>query len=143
MIRPPPRSTLFPYTTLFRSQSVPALDPVLQRGTLGPDRGRIAVPGEHDGRLGQFEEDIADRFDDRLEARVRASGGPGPAAEQRVTGEQHRTDGPTGSGGDGSRQTGFDEEARRTGGVARSVQGLEPDPGDIPGVAVGDLSIGP
>src|SRR5699024_10688275 len=49
----------------------------------------------------------------------------------------------TGSGGDGSRQTGFDEEARRTGGVARSVQGLEPDPGDIPGVAGGELAVGP
>src|SRR5699024_8099922 len=60
-----------------------------------------------------------------------------------VTGEQHRTDGPAGSGGDGSRQTGFDGEARRTGGVARRVQGLEPDLGDIPGVAVGDLIIGP
>src|SRR5699024_2528648 len=34
-------------------------------------------------------------------------------------------------------------EARRTGGVARRVQGLEPDPGDLPGVAVGDLTIGP
>src|SRR5438876_5410400 len=32
MIRPPPRSTLFPYTTLFRSEIQPAADP-------GPDRG--------------------------------------------------------------------------------------------------------
>src|SRR3712207_9536646 len=29
MIRRPPRSTLFPYTTLFRSVAVEALDPVL------------------------------------------------------------------------------------------------------------------
>src|SRR5438309_11139000 len=30
MVRPPPRSTLFPYTTLFRS--VPRVDPVLGEG---------------------------------------------------------------------------------------------------------------
>src|SRR5258707_6412401 len=32
MIRRPPRSTLFPYTTLFRSQRVPGLDELLERG---------------------------------------------------------------------------------------------------------------
>src|SRR2546430_6205659 len=37
MIRPPPRSTLFPYTTLFRSQSLPALarNPPLRHHRLG------------------------------------------------------------------------------------------------------------
>src|SRR5688572_32469406 len=34
MIRRPPRSTLFPYTTLFRSR-----DPVLPQGPLGPGLG--------------------------------------------------------------------------------------------------------
>src|SRR2546425_6764208 len=37
MIRRPPRSTLFPYTTLFRSHD-------------GPDGGRDAVQGQHIGR---------------------------------------------------------------------------------------------
>src|SRR5690349_22422313 len=49
MSRPPPRSTLFPYTTLFRSQVratvlgvPPALDLLapLQAGELGRERGR-------------------------------------------------------------------------------------------------------
>src|SRR3712207_7251994 len=31
MIRRPPRSTLFPYTTLFRSRRLPAVDAVQQR----------------------------------------------------------------------------------------------------------------
>src|SRR3712207_8008690 len=51
MIRRPPRSTLFPYTTLFRSQPAPAraapgrrarLDGLL-RGARGPRRGRGGV----------------------------------------------------------------------------------------------------
>src|SRR2546425_7928568 len=40
MIRRPPRSTLFPYTTLFRS-SVP---PALHRGTLALGSGRTLFP---------------------------------------------------------------------------------------------------
>src|SRR5260370_21851555 len=43
MIRRPPRSTLFPYTTLFRSASHP--------------RGRLALPGRH----ASDHPDIADR----------------------------------------------------------------------------------
>src|SRR5256885_9323865 len=35
MIRRPPRSTLFPYTTLFRSQPGPAADPRLRRARDG------------------------------------------------------------------------------------------------------------
>src|SRR5690606_41685334 len=35
-IRRPPRSTLFPYTTLFRSRRCPARDPTSGAGTLGP-----------------------------------------------------------------------------------------------------------
>src|SRR5690348_18185561 len=35
MIRRPPRSTLFPYTTLFRSRSHPHVDLVLRTGTTG------------------------------------------------------------------------------------------------------------
>src|ERR1051325_1526412 len=37
MIRPPPRSTLFPYTTLFRSSDAPAGRP--EAGPVPPDRG--------------------------------------------------------------------------------------------------------
>src|SRR5437870_9846930 len=44
MIRPPPRSTLFPYTTLFRSQ-VEVLDRVLDKGIVIDAWFRIAVMG--------------------------------------------------------------------------------------------------
>src|SRR3712207_7334727 len=36
MIRRPPRSTLFPYTTLFRSSSTPPVDTARDRGTPRP-----------------------------------------------------------------------------------------------------------
>src|SRR3712207_7005433 len=42
MIRRPPRSTLFPYTTLFRSQRIQSLDRPVQRSP--PPRERIAEP---------------------------------------------------------------------------------------------------
>src|SRR5438093_2125570 len=40
MIRPPPRSTLFPYTTLFRSQSFPTQAPWV---LVGPGEGAGVV----------------------------------------------------------------------------------------------------
>src|SRR3712207_7920388 len=40
MIRRPPRSTLFPYTTLFRSRPGPADDAHEVRVVVGPDRAR-------------------------------------------------------------------------------------------------------
>src|SRR3712207_7026555 len=40
MIRRPPRSTLFPYTTLFRSDLAPPVD-ARRRGELGRDRERV------------------------------------------------------------------------------------------------------
>src|SRR5438270_5352335 len=49
MIRRPPRSTLFPYTTLFRSRPVPAA-----RGRIRPDADRAGVPargGRHRSAL--------------------------------------------------------------------------------------------
>src|SRR5258705_3177947 len=59
MIRRPPRSTLFPYTTLFRSlhrrchARQPALGPadrwLAQRGTHGGGPG-VVVPGDRAGR---------------------------------------------------------------------------------------------
>src|SRR2546425_12742222 len=48
MIRRPPRSTLFPYTTLFRSQTRAATE----RGLLDTARaGAVAVDREHSGTI--------------------------------------------------------------------------------------------
>src|SRR2546422_2092145 len=44
MIRRPPRSTLFPYTTLFRSDVFAAADPVTMAKAV--DAGRITEPAE-------------------------------------------------------------------------------------------------
>src|SRR5690349_23931695 len=50
MIRPPPRSTLFPYTTLFRSPSVPAGQPPRSRRNTDADQPRHgAVKGPDKG----------------------------------------------------------------------------------------------
>src|SRR3712207_9168914 len=46
MIRRPPRSTLFPYTTLFRSRP---RDPQPPRGRRGPPRAGLALPGTASG----------------------------------------------------------------------------------------------
>src|SRR3712207_8119316 len=43
MIRRPPRSTLFPYTTLFRSRDHPEGQARLRRGAEDPPRGRAAA----------------------------------------------------------------------------------------------------
>src|SRR3712207_7419897 len=40
MIRRPRRSTLFPYTTLFQSQTLPRAAPVILTSTVGPDAAR-------------------------------------------------------------------------------------------------------
>src|SRR5689334_24057343 len=55
MIRRPPRSTLFPYTTLFRSAKQ-ALAGLLHQGALEPDNARVQymTAGIH-ARLGQPE----------------------------------------------------------------------------------------
>src|SRR2546425_1873199 len=68
MIRRPPRSTLFPYTTLFRS---------LGRGALAPGRllGRVAVPCHPDRRGGAAREPV--REPARLDRRGAASRGAG------------------------------------------------------------------
>src|SRR2546429_6942021 len=56
MIRRPPRSTLFPYTTLFRSRSRIVLHmrrkPLLQQeGALTPPPRRRSIPSPHDARV--------------------------------------------------------------------------------------------
>src|SRR5256885_3662513 len=54
MIRRPPRSTLFPYTTLFRSEKAerprPAIGPLLRHRARDPGDGRGRRP--HHGRRG-------------------------------------------------------------------------------------------
>src|SRR3712207_7559038 len=45
MIRRPPRSTLFPYTTLFRSPSVRQASPCLSVTREGPEREAAGYPG--------------------------------------------------------------------------------------------------
>src|SRR2546426_8471107 len=57
MIRRPPRSTLFPYTTLFRSRDLARLRPVLERVEGDADQG---------GDLGR--RDVADQLLDPFDA---------------------------------------------------------------------------
>src|SRR3712207_7875674 len=49
MIRRPPRSTLFPYTTLFRSGDDDGRYPPDKRAEVGDDRGRRDPGAEQDG----------------------------------------------------------------------------------------------
>src|SRR3712207_9085355 len=94
MIRRPPRSTLFPYTTLFRSapravrrlRDVPHQAVALQRARVAHD-GRLALlerglagacgRGEHDGRRerkpGQYCYGDLDRLVDRKSTRLNSS----------------------------------------------------------------------
>src|SRR2546422_7452990 len=57
MIRRPPRSTLFPYTTLFRSAAVLRVAPVLHPPSLGKHRVLIIrdIAGRIDVRMGCLE----------------------------------------------------------------------------------------
>src|SRR2546428_3748000 len=58
MIRRPPRSTLFPYTTLFRSRPLPPSEAHVVAKTLAqtPVTGRLADGGTFHGRGGRSEE---------------------------------------------------------------------------------------
>src|SRR5256885_11745571 len=51
MIRRPPRSTLFPYTTLFRSRTV---EVVVRRVALPPLPGAVDIPGRHSDTSGSL-----------------------------------------------------------------------------------------
>src|SRR2546430_9841179 len=53
MIRRPPRSTLFPYTTLFRSISVGFIEPLKEGKRELADRAGDFEKGRHDGTLSQ------------------------------------------------------------------------------------------
>src|SRR2546430_17677492 len=63
MIRRPPRSTLFPYTTLFRSVLGFRAGAVGagRRGAAVAVRGGVADAGPGDGRLGWAPAEVADR----------------------------------------------------------------------------------
>src|SRR5438034_1970031 len=66
MIRPPPRSTLFPYTTLFRSASI--LSTILEREYVTKEGGRF-TPTE----LGMVVTDLLlESFDDIFEVQYTA-----------------------------------------------------------------------
>src|SRR2546422_2249549 len=86
MIRRPPRSTLFPYTTLFRSAPCPA-DPLVYLGLCGsdgdlrpvhlPPSGSAVTPRHlQSGKQGQSELDPAwQLFRDRKSTRLNSSHG--------------------------------------------------------------------
>src|SRR3712207_7173712 len=71
MIRRPPRSTLFPYTTLFRSASVPPMS-----GAVRPPR-RVPPPFDENPDLGELvvsEDELATRIaEDRKSTRLNSS----------------------------------------------------------------------
>src|SRR2546422_6060745 len=67
MIRRPPRSTLFPYTTLFRSDAVAEIDRRAPRGRGGFRRARAAVAVRGRGR--------GDLHEDRKSTRLNSSHG--------------------------------------------------------------------
>src|SRR3712207_9151403 len=79
MIRRPPRSTLFPYTTLFRSALAHALDLL---DVLVDDRARIAVA--------QPERGLAHHLAQLRPARGRDARGRGPRSEEHTSELQSR-----------------------------------------------------
>src|SRR3712207_9409776 len=71
MIRRPPRSTLFPYTTLFRSQ--PLLDQRVPRGGQG---GRLAAQRHRDLRGGHGRPDRSAQLGHGVHVLALGGGGP-------------------------------------------------------------------
>src|SRR5256886_8892354 len=80
MIRRPPRSTLFPYTTLFRSPAVPELPlvEILGRRSL---RGEERAAGELFEKVAGFRERVGDAVP------VESSVGPGVGRSEEHTSE--------------------------------------------------------
>src|SRR5687768_17934497 len=81
MLRPPPLSTLFPYTTLFRSRGGPsALRPRSRRGGVaarrdrhrlrGPRRGRPSGGGGHHDRVGARPAGRSEEHTSELQSRL-------------------------------------------------------------------------
>src|SRR2546422_7447035 len=71
MIRRPPRSTLFPYTTLFRSRSDTGMTRLQVSGAFPIDQDNLAKSGHGGADQGQFS--IAER--DRKSTRLNSSHG--------------------------------------------------------------------
>src|SRR3989475_8399273 len=73
MIRRPPRSTLFPYTTLFRSFQVPPaeLEAVLRTHPAVADAAVIPLPDEHCGEVPKAF--VVPRGEDRKSTRLNSS----------------------------------------------------------------------
>src|SRR2546425_9647000 len=68
MIRRPPRSTLFPYTTLFRSE----LDEMARRARTTVERLAGGNTGDVWGRIADFRAEIARSFPDAAILRARS-----------------------------------------------------------------------
>src|SRR3712207_8929128 len=83
MIRRPPRSTLFPYTTLFRSANGPWLSDRLQE--LGIDLAHVTICGD---RPEDMEAQLAFMRDQGVDLVV-TSGGLGPTADRS---EEHTSE---------------------------------------------------
>src|SRR3712207_8108741 len=78
MIRRPPRSTLFPYTTLFRSARV--------RGRHLPDQHEGVLGNEAGGQLTEEDRQFVERVGDVHRAgRVRRRRGPGNGTDRKST----------------------------------------------------------
>src|SRR2546428_13142545 len=66
MIRRPPRSTLFPYTTLFRSRHAAKTERRVQAHGVERKMARVSKVGRHPGHAEVDETHVAERADDRL-----------------------------------------------------------------------------
>src|SRR2546430_4593003 len=66
MIRRPPRSTLFPYTTLFRSGFIVLVDDAVRASTWEQELYRMGVPPEIEVEFASTEEALQDRKSTRL-----------------------------------------------------------------------------
>src|SRR2546422_7533642 len=76
MIRRPPRSTLFPYTTLFRSDLRRPVEPArVGAKQAGRHRDRIAARGERKIRGGGRDAGAGQRREDRKSTRLNSSHG--------------------------------------------------------------------
>src|SRR3712207_8062631 len=72
MIRRPPRSTLFPYTTLFRSGAAAARGSARARQTVGPARPAAPLPWGGGVRNG-WRDETSHRRPDRKSTRLNSS----------------------------------------------------------------------
>src|SRR5690348_15282287 len=92
MIRPPPRSTLFPYTTLFRSGDRQVEHPVAQPGPAGEVLAQRRVVGQHqDAGVIVAEAELGGRADHALRhPAVGLAGADLESARQHGPGQRQR-----------------------------------------------------